>query len=387
MLNKDNIRECLLNKNYKVIHVIKCINYSFRDNGEPFEELESMDKSDIERVFEGIKEKFINKKNLNFLIFNEFFFSYHQLISNENFELIIDLSKNLTKKYQNLVIIINLLHEIDPNSFDMNKYLSDCETYFTEISDKESNIIWNISSKKFERIFKKNNNNYYSNETFVIMRNNILYKYKKSSYYEELKNKSDYNYIIGFGTDEINNKLEDELFQIAKILSENISIEICYDLQNNIKSKSFDNIVEEIPGIKELKKLREKVENYNKKQLIIIQSNTTNIYEQLHVFPLKKVISKCDPIQQLVFTLNNKENIEEITNSEIYNRCQINHQKNFGNVPDTKKRRLDKFLINLNLRLEKNNVHKLIYEFKSKITQLDLGNHLIMICEYDNFTK
>ena len=269
MLNKDNIRECLLNKNYKVIHVIKCINYSFRDNGEPFEELESMDKSDIERVFEGIKEKFINKKNLNFLIFNEFFFSYHQLISNENFELIIDLSKNLTKKYQNLVIIINLLHEIDPNSFDMNKYLSDCETYFTEISDKESNIIWNISSKKFERIFKKNNNNYYSNETFVIMRNNILYKYKKSSYYEELKNKSDYNYIIGFGTDEINNKLEDELFQIAKILSENISIEICYDLQNNIKSKSFDNIVEEIPGIKELKKLREKVENYNKKQLII----------------------------------------------------------------------------------------------------------------------
>ena len=133
--------------------------------------------------------------------------------------------------------------------------------------------------------------------------------------------------------------------------------------------------------------MREKVENYNKKQLIIIQSNTTNIYEQLYVFPLKKVISKCDPIQQLVFTLNNKENIEEITNSEIYNRCQINHQKNLGNVPDTKKRRLDKFLITLNLRLEKNNVHKLIYEFKSKITQLDLGNHLIMICEYDNFTK
>ena len=61
----------------------------------------------------------------------------------------------------------------------MNKYLSDCETYFTEISDNENNIIWNISSKKFNRIFKKNNNNYYSNETFVIMRNNILYKYKK----------------------------------------------------------------------------------------------------------------------------------------------------------------------------------------------------------------
>ena len=43
------------------------------------------------------------------------------------------------------------------------------------------------------------------------MRNNILYKYKKSSYYEELKNKEDYNYIIGFGTDEMNYKLEDEL--------------------------------------------------------------------------------------------------------------------------------------------------------------------------------
>ena len=74
MINKDNIRECLLNKNYKVIHVIKCINYSFYDNGEPFEEEESIGKSDIERVFEEIKEKIINKKNLNFLIFNEFFF-------------------------------------------------------------------------------------------------------------------------------------------------------------------------------------------------------------------------------------------------------------------------------------------------------------------------
>ena len=73
----------------------------------------------------------------------------------------------------------------------------------------------------------------------------------------------------------------------------------------------------------------------------------------MHVFPLKKVISKCDPIQQLVFTLNNKENIEEITYSEIYNRCQINHQKNLGNIPDTKKRRLDKYLVNLNLQLEK----------------------------------
>ena len=67
----------------------------------------------------------------------------------------------------------------------------------------------------------------------------------------------------------MNYKLEDELFQISKILSENIIIEIYYDLQNNIKSRSFDNIIEEIPGIKELKKLKEKVENYNKKQLII----------------------------------------------------------------------------------------------------------------------
>jgi hypothetical protein len=217
------------------------------------------------------------------------------------------------------------------------------------------------------------------------MRNNILYKYKKSTYCEELTNKEDYNYIIGFGNDEMNYKLEDDLFQIGKILSENISIEICYDLQNNIKSKSFDNITEEIPGIKELKKLRENVVNYDKKQLIIIQSNTTNVYEQLDIFPLKKIISKCDPKQQLVFTLNNKENIKEINYSQIYNTCQINHQKNLGNIPDTKLKRLDKYLFNLNHELETYNVHKLINEFKSEISKLDLGNHLIMICEYDIF--
>ena len=385
MLNKDEIKESLLNRNYKVIHVIKCINYSFHQNGEPFEEEELMDNSDINRVFEGIKENMINKNILNFLIFNEFFFSYHRVISNENFNLIIDLAKNITRIYPNLVIIINLLHEIEPESFDMNKYLSDCKTYFTEISDKENNIIWNISSKKFDVVFKNNNKNYYSNETFVIMRNNILYKYKKSTYFEELNGEEEYNYTIGFGNDEMNYKLEDDLFQIGKILSENISIEICYDLQNNIKSKSFDNITEEIPGIKELKKLRENVVNYDKKQLIIIQSNTTNVYEQLDIFPLKKIISKCDPKQQLVFTLNNKENIKEINYSQIYNTCQINHQKNLGNIPDTKLKRLDKYLFNLNHELETYNVHKLINEFKSEISKLDLGNHLIMICEYDIF--
>ena len=46
MLNKDEIKESLLNRNYKVIHVIKCINYSFHQNGEPFEEEELMDNSD-----------------------------------------------------------------------------------------------------------------------------------------------------------------------------------------------------------------------------------------------------------------------------------------------------------------------------------------------------
>ena len=55
-----------------------------------------------------------------------------------------------------------------------------------------------------------------------------------------IKDETNHNYIIGFGNDELNNNLDENLFAIAKLISKKISIEICYDIQKNIKAKSFE---------------------------------------------------------------------------------------------------------------------------------------------------
>ena len=47
--------------------------------------------------------------------------------------------------------------------------------------------------------------------------------------------------------------------------------------------------------------------------------NSTNIYQQLDILPTNTIICKCDPIQELVFTLNDKNELDEIKNTEDYN--------------------------------------------------------------------
>ena len=65
----------------------------------------------------------------------------------------------------------------------MKNYL---KTIHCEPKRGDESIIWKISSEGYNDIFSEINQNYYSNETFVLMRNDILFSYKKSTYYKEL---------------------------------------------------------------------------------------------------------------------------------------------------------------------------------------------------------
>lgn len=224
------------------------------------------------------------------------------------------------------------------------------------------------------------------------MNGTILYTYKKSTYYREIENLSEYNYIIGFGEDQINNLLKGEQKEIANIISKEISIEICFDFQKNIKSKKFDNAIYNpgdsiIDDINTLKLIRKNVENYDKKKIIIIQSNFTNLFFQLNILPINKIICKCDPLQQSVFKLRDKNEIEEINKGESHFLNLIEKVKKNEKIVENKAKRLNNQFFEFQNNYEYLNCHKLINEFKYKKSSINLENHQFMIFEYDLFEE
>ncbi len=389
MLNCDDISKCVDGKKFTIINVTKSNNYQFFDDGKMNEDMEDyMDKFEIGKFFDELEKIISDNNNLCFIIFNEFFFSYHLIIKETNYNLIMERSFQITEKKPNIILFINLCHEIQPELIT-KEYTDKLQVYYNKIYDNDNNEIWDISSLSKDKIFKNKNNNYFANETFVIMRGSILYTYKKSTYFFEIYNTVYYNYVIGFGTDEINKNLNGELSRISEYLSRIISIEICYDFQKNIKIKTFENAIFKGDNneIKEIKELRKNVKNYSEKKIIIIQSNTMDIYKQIDVFPLNKIICKSDPNQHFVFVLKDKNKIDEIKYTEEFNFDLINKEKKIGNKIENKEKRLDNNLFELNRKCEYHNVIKLINEFKAKKTVVKIEDNQFMFFEYNDLNK
>ena len=379
----------LMEKKFTIINVTKSNNYQFFDDGKKNEDMvDYMDKFEIGKFFDELEKIISDNNNLCFIIFNEFFFSYHLIIKETNYNLIMERSFQITEKKPNIILFINLCHEIQPELIT-KEYTDKLQVYYNKIYDNDNNEIWDISSLSKDKIFKNKNNNYFANETFVIMRGSILYTYKKSTYFFEIYNTVYYNYVIGFGTDEINKNLNGELSRISEYLSRIISIEICYDFQKNIKIKTFENAIFKGDNneIKEIKELRKNVKNYSEKKIIIIQSNTMDIYKQIDVFPLNKIICKSDPIQHFVFVLKDKNKIDEIKYTEEFNFDLINKEKKIGNKIENKEKRLDNNLFELNRKCEYHNVIKLINEFKAKKTVVKIEDNQFMFFEYNDLNK
>lgn len=136
--------------------------------------------------------------------------------------------------------------------------------------------------------------------------------------------------------------------------------------------------------IEKIKKIREVVPDYSKKKLIIIQSNFTNIYEQINIFPHGVIIAKSDPLQPMVFYLKNKNEIGEINILEKDHFKVVNKVLNEGSSIQFKEKRLKRELSTLNEHCEIYNVTKLVKEFDSKkITKITIGFHRFMLIEYE----
>ena len=388
-MNSKELRDRIDSKKFIIMNAIKCINYKFDEiTGRELPEFEdSLDKYDVQILFNELK-KIITWNDLTFIIFNEFFFSYHTLIKDEIDEIILNCAKMITLEKQNVVLFINLCHHNCEDELPSD-YYQKLGIYLNKIYDLEENPIWNISTENLAGLFNKDNNEYYSNETLVIMRGFVLYKYKKSTYCSEIYDNKFFNYLIGFGNDIINKNLNADILEISNLLSEKISIDICFDIQNQIKTKKFEKILykneQDKKTVEQLSEIRKNVRGYSDKKLIIIQSNTTNIYDAINIFPSNILISKSDPIQESLFSLEDKKTILEIDIIENYNQDLINYSKITGEISSRKESRLDAIFEKRKSLVESYNSHKLIKKYQAKeIIGKTLGAHQYIFFVYDN---
>ena len=185
-MNSSEIKHILDSKKYRIINLVKSLNYQFDSYGrKKISYSEKMNEKEIKDFFALLNEFIKDDNKLCFVILNEYFFSYHIVIDEECFKLIIDSAKLITENHPSVVLLINLCHKID-NKYVDKKYIQNMELYYKKIRDSDDNVIWNISSHELKRIFKKNNFCYFANETFVFFRGSILYTYKKSTHCNEL---------------------------------------------------------------------------------------------------------------------------------------------------------------------------------------------------------
>lgn len=119
----NEIENSFKNNNLKIINVIKFNNYQFDNKGRKTEFTEEMTKSEIKEFFTEFEKKLEKKvekgKYLCLIILNEYFFSYHIIINDDNYKFIMEKSKEITKKFPNIILYINLCHEIEKNTIPM----------------------------------------------------------------------------------------------------------------------------------------------------------------------------------------------------------------------------------------------------------------------------
>ena len=142
---------------------------------------------------------------------------------------------------------------------------------------------------------EESKNNYFSNSTFIVYNGESIIKYRKSSYADE---KYNIGYYFGFGNMII---LKDN--EISRKLINLIDIFICMDLTVRsyfplIKRLKFDfsldkDNLEIANNIKTL--LIKNNKNEGKKKIIIVQSNSINVNDNLDIADDNSIFIQVDP--------------------------------------------------------------------------------------------
>ena len=87
----SEIKDCFDNNKFKIINITKCKNYEFDKVGKEKKfYTEDLKEKEIKLFFKKLEQFIKNTKTLCFIVLNEYFFSYHSVIADDNYKLIME---------------------------------------------------------------------------------------------------------------------------------------------------------------------------------------------------------------------------------------------------------------------------------------------------------
>ena len=244
------------------------------------------------------------------IIFSEYFFGRYPLNESERNDIIKKFTNFAVDNNDNeILFLMNFLYKLDKPLTDSEK--EDLKIYLSVINSDVK--LFNLFPTKIILIHD-NINIWFTNESLMIYNEKIIFSRKKQAYSNEMNNLKS-NFSLGFGGKQTRLTEKDPEYELYKYLNEFINIDICLDIQHKYsfnREKFMNNSIsylnkddrEKIEKIRLLFENNYNGKNYDKRDYYIIQSNTTNINENLKQFPNKKIIIQVDPKSSGIFQIN-----------------------------------------------------------------------------------
>lgn len=213
--------------------------------------------------FRGILEKILHISRLSeriygekirnnpcLVIFNEMLFSKDRPLSFEEFTAKEKALKILTGRHTNILVHVNFLFESSrtfASAADYTAFMAEQGRRVSELSTRTGKQIFESSryAEYGEYVVQFSDHrtplNILRNQSFVFWNGHPLIHYLKSSYRTEADTQLTTGkfYELGAGEDEISHSITatSPEMVVAKVLKENLSTEICYDLEIGVRKK------------------------------------------------------------------------------------------------------------------------------------------------------
>lgn len=314
MFNIQLFQSCIENKkNIKFITIDKDFFHKKKVSLFPSEDMTQINTlfEKIKTIVETIENEYI------FIIFYEYFFG--KIIFNfKDVNSIINNLKSKMKEIKNAFFFLPFLYENDrgPNNEELKDMLNYCKQVPVDYK-KHPFVYWEVENNTS---YDSKKTRWISNEVFVVYRDDIILTHKKGVYYKELIPElfNSFNYYYGIGKNRISTQDEVNM-KIAEIIDKYFYIGICKEVRDEIDYMKYyftkfdysvlDDDLQKICEKK--KKLFEdlKIPSFFEKKFFIIISNSTELYDVIHIFPNNSIIIQSDPKATQCFSVDYSKNL------------------------------------------------------------------------------
>lgn len=322
----------------KNVNTLNYVEFKLKNETKNYQNYD-LSKDEIDILFNIIKEDLLEcKNNPTLIICSEYFFSRAPLLPNQRNHIISKIN-DIINENKYFLFLVNFLHKLDDSLNE--KEVSDLKEYLNPI-DVNSNIFYYNPNPNHIDLLSNNSDIWFTNESYFIFNKKIIFTVKKQSFHSEMLLDKEQNFSLGFGAKITKLKESDSEYKLFKYFDSIMDIEICLDIQNSFNYHRKEFMSKDIGGfnyemknnIKEKRKIFEKlnIQDFSTKDFYIIQSDSTNLNDILHMIPNGKFVIQADPYASGIFKMNYSEafknklnefaNYKEIFISSIFSRTK-----------------------------------------------------------------